>query len=193
MVIAALLSVCHGIRSAHQPLWPEAAVSKRRSNRLEFLNRATGHTVWKKQVGYLDCVGWSHDHKALALSITSLGETPFRLLIWQKGTPVRLLDDSPVPPGYGGGYIDGVVDIVWSPDDRRVLFRIWQSGSKSMNLGVLECLDTKHGQISTLPGDVRQMQWLGPHRVKYRVMKIVTHGNDETLIEDARPRYWNFH
>lgn len=157
---------------------------------LSLINRATGQTVWKKQVQDLDCVGWSPDRKALALSIYTTGKAPFQLLVWQEGRPVRLLDDSPSP--IGGGYIDGVEDIVWSPDDRRILFRVWQSGSKMLNNGVLCCLDTKAWRLSSVPGNVRQMQWLGANRVRYQVVKYVDQENDKRAIEQKHYRFWTF-
>ena len=156
---------------------------------LRLINRATGQTVWKKQVEDLDCVGWSPDRKALALSIHISGKSPFRLLVWQERRPARLLDDSPSP--IGGGYIDGVEDIAWSPDDRRILFRVWQSGSKMLNIGVLCCLDTKAWRLSSVPGNVRQMKWLGRNRVRYQVVKYVDQGNDRRVIEQKHCRIWN--
>ncbi len=93
---------------------------------LRLFNRANGRTVWRKQVAELDCIGWSPDHKALAVSARIVGKTPFRLLLWQEGRPLRLLDDSPLPEG---GYIDGVIDFAWSPDDRRVTHCVYGSGN----------------------------------------------------------------
>lgn len=161
------------------------------------INRATGQTIWKKQAANLDCVGWSSDHKALALSIYlgsdyTAGKTPFRLLIWQEGKPIHLLDDSFMPVESGGGFIDGVIDIVWSPDNRRVLYRVWQSGSKTVNNGLLYCLDTKSWHLSSVPYEVRHMQWLGANRVRYQVINYVDPGNGNRVIEKKHLRFWNF-
>lgn len=154
---------------------------------LRLINRATGKALWKKRVAGLDCLGWSSDHRALALSLCTNRKPPFRLLVWQEGKPVRQLDDSPVR---SGGYIDGVIDFAWSPDDRRVLFRVYQSSGKIMNDGLLYCLDTKRWSLSSLPEGVTHMQWVGPRLVRYRVMKGWSHGNISGEKEDPRPRYW---
>lgn len=149
---------------------------------LRFINRTTGRTLWKKSVKNVDCVGWSHDHQALALSVYVGGKTPFRLLLWQAGKPLRVIDDSALP-AVGEGFIDGVIDIVWSPDDRRVLYRVYQSGGKSLNNGRLYCLDTKSWRLALIPGNVRQMKWHKANEVWYRVVEY--HAIDAKGTEQA--------
>ena len=182
------LLLCHPAAASQSR--PYRLTERRMANEqtaLRLINRAAGRTVWTKHVGDLDCLAWSADGRALALSVYTAGKTPFHLLVWQEGRPARLVN---ISPALGGGSIDGVLDIQWSPDKRRLLFRGWQSGGKDLNVGQLGCLDRKTGRISFVPAGVRQMQWVGPARARYRVEKIVAHGNRTSVIDDPRPRFW---
>ncbi len=193
IIVLLCLLCCQSVHAAHHPLNQYALKRQRLGDSrivLRLVNRATGQTIWKKQATDLDCVGWSSDHKALALSLFMGGKTPFRLLIWKAGRPARLFDDSPAP---GGGSIDGVIDFAWSPDDRRVLFRVWQSGGKMMNNGALFCLDTQAWRSSPVPGGVRRMRWLGPHRVRYTIVTVKSQGSTDRLVEEVRPHFWDVH
>lgn len=160
---------------------------------LRLIDRHTERQAWKRIVAGVSCLGWARDRKALALAVWVVNDHYFQILVWRGGKPVRLIAGRGHRGGWGaGGYEnDGVLDFAWSPDDSRVLFRAWGSGGKDLNDGTLYCLDTKGWRLSCVTEGVRQMQWLGTRRVRYRVMKAWSHGNTFGEVVDPRPHFWN--
>jgi hypothetical protein len=156
---------------------------------LVLINRVTNHPVWVRHVLGLDCIGWSNDRQALALSIRVPGRRPFRVLTWHMGGTTRLFDDS--DSAVGGGYIDGVIDLGWSPGDRRVLLRSYQSGGKNVGEGSLFCLAVADGRMYHIGDRVTRMRWLGLRRVRYWTLRAVIRWPVVEIADRSSSHLWH--
>jgi hypothetical protein len=143
--------------------------------------------LWQHTVREVECLAWSKDHRALAMSLYDPA-WGFRLFLWRAGEEARL-----VRYRTEGRETDGILDLLWSGDRRHLLFRTWGSGGKDMNTSTLWCLDVKRGRQTMGPWGVRRMQWLSNHRVRYWKLKFLGKGTAAAplrSITDPKPRLW---
>lgn len=139
--------------------------------RLQLREAPSGRVIWTRTVREVNRIGWSKDHRALAVSIgdRAFGREHYRFLLWRAGQPARLVRYRNEP------YADyGILCFAWSPDHRRLLYRQVNAGAYFERLGSLWCMDVSSlRQRSVTDESVRSMHWVGRHRFAYQTVKGV--------------------
>jgi hypothetical protein len=170
-----LLFPAAGSVAATEPL-PYAVTRRPLGDRHSILvvtHRQTGRLIWTRTIDAYWHRSWSSNGRAL---VVADGAPPVRLLVWRVGEKVRVIRNiaplSPNQPGYQeAGYpplpfFDSIADMIWSPDNDRILLRGYQS--MGIPLGHLWCLHVKSGKAHLVEGGgVAWAEWLDARRVRY--------------------------
>jgi hypothetical protein len=132
---------------------------------LRLYERKTERTIWQEQVlGYGTfenrTLGWSKDGRALALPVQRSHKPEESILIWREHHDLYFYPRNTKH--------DYELDLfVWSPDNRKVLYRSGSSGAGIVDLGELYCLDTEKRKNYRIDRRVHKMMWTGPRTVQY--------------------------
>jgi hypothetical protein len=133
---------------------------------LRLCERKTGRTLWRVRLAQVERIGWSEDGRALAIFDRGLDQPnndDHRRVVWRAGEPVRILDRPP-------RIADIVLDMLWSPDRRRVLIRSTDiMGMAGEDVGDIYCVDAERHRTRCVEGvhSASRIQWLGPRRFRY--------------------------
>ena len=135
---------------------------------LRLYNRQTHHLIWKLAVDdvYHDPI-WSADHKTVAFLVNHDSAENAKLLVWQVGKPLRLLPTGSSTTGYLFQDWDGILNVWWSPDKKRILMRAFCSGGADSNSGQLLCYVLDNKRFYEGPKGVRRARWIGVQEVRY--------------------------
>jgi hypothetical protein len=170
-------------------------------------NRQNGQTIWQKHFRALSRIAWSKDHTALALYLSrsnseekwpsapkhiysnTASPQGIELVIWQAGmTGLQVYRKWLYRPNWNA--YDGVLDMRWSPHNRRLAVRLWGSGGWDLNVGQVWCLEPRTGQLRYAANGIKEMWWHSDRRLAYRKRKTGANGAPESLGVSDQVYYW---
>ncbi|MFN3652414.1 MAG: hypothetical protein ACK47B_22795 [Armatimonadota bacterium] len=155
--------------------------------RLRLYNRRTGRTVWTRTIAQVEQIAWSKDGTALAVVDDRAGvwnrSGYFRLIYWRVGERVQVRDDLRPLERF-----EGLIDLEWSPDNRRLLLLGGLSmGALMVGTGDLWCFDTRADRSSMLAGDhdIAAAEWLSSTGVRVRTRVLLTNEDAATALKEG--------
>jgi hypothetical protein len=157
----------------------------------------TSHkVVWSRRFYNVHSMtSWSGDRRALALMVQDdpnwvnhNGTNFSKLLVWYEGSQSHLLSLHDLYRDW-----DGVLNLWWSPDKKRLLFRAYYSGGAASDSGQLLCYDLQTQRFHLGPTRVRKATWVNNHLIRYTNMKVVpirAGASEMKFIAEKHNHFW---
>jgi len=146
---------------------------KYQTNVVQLYDRRSSRTVWTRTCSLAGAgldkrdFFWSSDHQAVAFAILPKDfhlhghYEGFQLVVWRAGRPARIFAHQRLTAD------DGVEEMVWSPDGKRVLVRASGSGMAEDNYGRLYCVSSHSATVSFVAEVLGKPSRVGPRTVRY--------------------------
>ena len=148
---------------------------------LRLYNPSIRRIIWSRKLASVHrFTTWSADYHALAIVVLDKPNNYINyteLLVWFVGRKPHLL------PLDIYKHFDGILDIGWSPDKRRLLFRAYFSGGADDDSGQLLCYSLKRQRLYDGPNGIRRAKWMGNRTVRYRELLDIPDKKDSLLIQ----------